>query len=322
MYRGEHLEFEFEYRDPWEHILTLVHDSSLASVSSWNSIQKFYCYRADSGEHVEERIIDEPNTADTWWEIDVSAGSHPSYILTDSVLQSSLPDNGPYPHCYLPLHFWLDKGLVTRRVKKYPMILRAAWLPRNIRNASGNGGGILLGYMPIVSHNTNVYYALSTYCNKIEDPAHPSDRGTAETLEFAHFKREVYQKVLGRIFASLKPHSQCGDTHHCNDNITRILYPGVLIGSQDGEEASYFCACRAATANYPCPKCLVHKSNLSNITMTFEPRTSESMQSVLERASQATSKTRKEKILQDHGLHDIKVRAISNVSSWNLMAWI
>ena len=31
------------------------------------------------------------------------------------------------------------------------MILRAAWLPRHIRNASGNGGGILLGYMPIVS---------------------------------------------------------------------------------------------------------------------------------------------------------------------------
>jgi hypothetical protein len=43
------------------------------------------------------------------------------------------------------------------------MILRAAWLPRNIRNASGNGGGILLGYMPIVSDSraliqkTNIY---------------------------------------------------------------------------------------------------------------------------------------------------------------------
>lgn len=30
------------------------------------------------------------------------------------------------------------------------MVIRAAWLPRNIRNASGNGGGLLLGYMPIV----------------------------------------------------------------------------------------------------------------------------------------------------------------------------
>lgn len=188
------------------------------------------------------------------------------------------------------------------------MILRAAWLPRSIRNASGNGGGILLGYMPIVSHDINAYYVLSTYCNQVEDPAHPSDWGTAETLEFAHFKREVYQKILGRIFASLQPRSQRGETHHCNDGISRILYPGVLIESQDGEEASYFCACRAATANFPCPKCLVHKSNLSNITKTFEPRTSASMQFVLELASQATSKSSKERILQDHGLHDIKVR--------------
>jgi hypothetical protein len=85
MYRGERLEFEFEHRDPWEYILTLIHDLSLESVSSWNSVQKFYCYRvgSDSEEHVEERVIDEPNTADAWWEIDVSSGSHFFYILTD-----------------------------------------------------------------------------------------------------------------------------------------------------------------------------------------------------------------------------------------------
>jgi len=126
-------------------------------------------------------------------------------------------------------------------------------------------------------------------------------------LEFAQFKREVYQKVLARIFRSLGPHSQLGETHLCNDDVTRILYPGVLIESQDGEEASYFCACRAATANHPCPKCLVHKSELHHIRETFEPRTSESMCSVLKLASQATSKTGKEKILQDYGLHDIEV---------------
>lgn len=223
------------------------------------------------------------------------------------MLQSSLPDNGPYPHCYLPLHFWLDKGLVTRRVKKYPMILRAAWLPRNIRNASGNGGGLLLGYMPIVSCSKALRSKKRLTSRKIEDPAHPSDRGSTETLEFAQFKREVYQKILGRIFASLGRRSRRGEAHLCNDEITRILYPGILIESQDGEEASYFCACRAATANYPCPKCLVHKSELHRITTFFEPRTSESMRSILDRASEATSKTAKEKILQDHGLHDIKV---------------
>jgi hypothetical protein len=144
--------------------------------------------------------------------------------------------------------------------------------------------------------------------NKIEDPADPSDRGASETTEFAQFKREIYQKVLGRIFASLRRRSRFGEPHLCNDDKIRILYPGILIESQDGEEASYFCACRAATAKHPCPKCLVPKSELHSITKSFQPRTSESMRRVLERASRATSKTAKEKILQDYGLHDIKVR--------------
>jgi hypothetical protein len=65
-------------------------------------------------------------------------------------LQNTLPAPDPDPHCLLPLHLWLDKGLVTKRVKKHPMVMRAAWLPGNIRNGSGNGGGVLIGYMPVV----------------------------------------------------------------------------------------------------------------------------------------------------------------------------
>lgn len=67
IYRGEPLEFEFQYHDPWEYILNLIQDKSLASVSCWNSVRKIYCCGLD-----EERIIDEPNTADAWWEVDVS----------------------------------------------------------------------------------------------------------------------------------------------------------------------------------------------------------------------------------------------------------
>lgn len=45
----------------------------------------------------------------------------------------------------------MDKGQVTKKVKKHPILLRAAFLPGEIRNASGNGGGVLIGYMPVVS---------------------------------------------------------------------------------------------------------------------------------------------------------------------------
>ena len=142
---------------------------------------------------------------------------------------------------------------------------------------------------------------------KIEDPEDPSNRTVSETVVFAKFKREVYQLILSRIFGPLGRRSRIGEAHVCNDKITRILHPGMLIESQDGEESAYFCACRAATANFPCPKCLVSKSQLHDITHSFEQRTTDSMCAVFERATCATSKTAKEQILQAFGLHDVKV---------------
>jgi hypothetical protein len=140
------------------------------------------------------------------------------------------------------------------------------------------------------------------------DPGDPDERNTKESLEFAHFKRVVYHKVVSRVFSSLRQRSHSGEAMECGDGVNRVLHPGILIESQDGEEANYFCACRASGhANYPCPKCLVHKSQLYDITGTFEPRTSQSMRAVIRRASQAETKTDKEKILQAFGLHNIQV---------------
>jgi hypothetical protein len=61
-----------------------------------------------------------------------------------------LPIPNPYPNCWLPLHVWLDKGLITKHVKMFPIVLRLLWLPSEIRNASGNGGGVFLGFMVMV----------------------------------------------------------------------------------------------------------------------------------------------------------------------------
>ena len=107
----------------------------------WNAVQKYYCLG-----NFEERVYDKPNTADTWWNDvsrPISANLCPHYLLS---LKSELPEGDIFLHSYLPLHFWLDKGLVTRRMKRYPMLLRPVWLPRQIRNGSGNGGGVLVGY--------------------------------------------------------------------------------------------------------------------------------------------------------------------------------
>ncbi|KAJ7662424.1 hypothetical protein B0H14DRAFT_2658885 [Mycena olivaceomarginata] len=171
-YRGKKYDISFEYRDPWDWITRLLEDETLGPHMMFNSVHKYYCEGTET-EAFCERVIDEPNTADTWDEYD-----------------SQLPEADPYPHCLLPLHFWLDEGLVTKRVSMHPMVLRPAFLPGNIRNAFGNGGGVLIGYM-----------------THVPDPRDPSDRKTRDTLEFAKFKMEVYQRVREDIFSSLKSRS-------------------------------------------------------------------------------------------------------------------
>jgi hypothetical protein len=74
----------------------------------WNSVKKYYC----CGDH-EEHIYDEPNTADTWWAVDMSSSGPWTHHLLIISLKSELPEKDKLLHCYLPLHFWLDKGLVT-----------------------------------------------------------------------------------------------------------------------------------------------------------------------------------------------------------------
>ena len=61
------------------------------------------------------------------------------------------------PHCFLPLHLWMDKGKVSSTVNMHPILLRPGFLPAGIRNGSGNGGGVLLGYMPKVSYNIYIF---------------------------------------------------------------------------------------------------------------------------------------------------------------------
>jgi Plavaka transposase len=145
------------------------------------------------------------------------------------------------------------------------------------------------------------------------DPSDPSSRSASEKEEFSRFKNEVYQKVLQKVFSSLRHRSHNGDAHICADGITRVLYPGILIESQDAEEAAYFCGCRAASANHPCPKCLISHSDLHDITGTFaDLRTPETMRDVISLASKAKTKGRREEILKDNGLHNVEVSQTQN----------
>ncbi|KAJ7874554.1 hypothetical protein B0H14DRAFT_3106742 [Mycena olivaceomarginata] len=58
--------------------------------------------------------------------------------------------------------------------------------------------------------------------------------------------------------------------------------------------------------HFPCPICLVHKSDLHKITGHFKLRTTQTMKAVVIRARRKGTKTAKEDILKSHGLHDVQ----------------
>lgn len=116
--------------------------------------------------------------------------------------------------------------------------------------------------------------------------------------------------MLGVIFRSVEEPSHQGDTLRCGDGMIRIGHPGILIESVDGEEAACFCSVFSANANHPCPKCLVHKSQLADVDKKFTSRTPELMRSVLAEANAAANETKRKEVLKEYGLHPIEVRSL------------
>ncbi|THU83784.1 hypothetical protein K435DRAFT_807241 [Dendrothele bispora CBS 962.96] len=265
-YRGKPYTFEFSFRDPWEWIVSLVTDPTLADSICWYPVRKYL----HNGAHV-QRLFDEPQTADLWWNA-----------------QDTIKKTSEYPHCFLLLLVWLDKGNVTRKVKLHPMIARASFLPSTIRNASGNGGGILLGYVPSVNQVTSFHDAMSE----------------AEKAEQRNFKQQVYHGVMQAVFGSLQRPAETGECIKCADQVVRVLFPGIPYAALDGEEAWAYACTRASHANFPCPRCLVPHHKLDSITETFPLRTTASMKSV-QKARAASTATEKSTILKSAGLHDV-----------------
>ncbi|THU84437.1 hypothetical protein K435DRAFT_870260 [Dendrothele bispora CBS 962.96] len=266
-YRGKSYTFEFCFRDPWEWVVSLVTYPTLAGSICWYPVCKYL----HSGTHV-QRLFDEPQTAEMWWNI-----------------QDTIKKTNQYPHCFLPLLVWLDKGNVTRKVKLHPMIAQASFLPNIIRNTSGNSSGVLLGYLPSVSQIVGFH-----------DPANE-----AEKAEQCIFKLEVYHGILEVVFESLQKPAKIGECINCADKITRVLFPGIPYAALDGEEAWAYACIRAANANFPCPRCLVPHHELDLITGAFPLRTTASMESVFWRARAAPTATEKSNILKSVGLHDV-----------------
>ncbi|KAF9235747.1 hypothetical protein BU15DRAFT_77676 [Melanogaster broomeanus] len=128
-YRKEERCFEVHFRPLWDWATGLLSDPHVGPHAVFDA-EQLYKYNG----HQFERFIDEPWTADAFWNA-----------------QSQLPPGGK------PLAFILysDKTKLSTfgTAKAYPVVARLANLPVNIRNGNGRGGGRIVGWLPIVKES-------------------------------------------------------------------------------------------------------------------------------------------------------------------------
>ncbi|KAJ7343739.1 hypothetical protein DFH08DRAFT_1008756 [Mycena albidolilacea] len=100
-FAGRKYEVEVEFRDPWQIIKRWICDDTLMDVSTWFSQEKYLCLNGVI--EFSNPLYDEPWAAETWRGVG-----------------DNLPDDPRYPSCFLGLHIWLDKGLVSTKNASHP----------------------------------------------------------------------------------------------------------------------------------------------------------------------------------------------------------
>lgn len=146
--------------------------------------------------------------------------------------------------------------------------------------------------------------------SKIKDPGDPDSRTQAQREAFADFKRDIEHKATGVMLHSLLMPSRSGMTQNCGDKKRRVGYPGIPIISIDGEEACAICLTKAANANYPCAKCLVHQSNLDKIDKQYPLRASADMRAVYMESLTKSTATAANDLRKEYGIQGTEVNTI------------
>ncbi|PBK62835.1 hypothetical protein ARMSODRAFT_990404 [Armillaria solidipes] len=203
-------------------------------------------------------------TGNTFWEI-----------------QSSLPPGGK-PLAYI---LYADKSCLSSfgTAKGYPVMARCGNLSDEIRNGKNFGGGCVVGWLPIVEEE--------------ED-----NRGKPSWI---NFKRVVWHEAFQKILGPITQYSCSGYAFKLpNSEKVIILYLFILILSADYEEHCMMTLTRGVRAHYPCPVCLVPLSNLSDLSINYPLRTTESMKEIYERAY-LLSAEKAEDLLKLHGLRKV-----------------
>ncbi|KAF8910223.1 hypothetical protein CPB84DRAFT_1938167 [Gymnopilus junonius] len=129
-YKDKDIIFPLSTRPIWNWIEELVDEPNVVPLFRWDA----ECHYHWDGSGWEQ-FIDEPWTADDWWN-----------------LQTKLPD-GASPVFLL---IYADKSWLSSfgTAKGYPVFARCANLPSDIRNGNGFAGGQLVGWLPVITEDS------------------------------------------------------------------------------------------------------------------------------------------------------------------------
>ncbi|KAL0058382.1 hypothetical protein AAF712_014944 [Marasmius tenuissimus] len=222
-----------------------------------------------------ERFIHEPWTADSWWRTQTRINERPPPTQGDESLLK--PNAKP-----LALILYADKDKLSTfgTAKGYPVIATIGNIPADIRNSGGIGGGRIVGWQPVIE----------------EESAHKNKPA------WANMKSIVWHQAFLKIIESLILMSQVGEIFKCGDGVTRLIYLIVLALSADYEEQCVMCLIRGIKSGYPCPKCMVARDEMSNLSKTWEARTAADTTEVLNEVIALEKQGEQEGLLKEHSL--------------------
>ncbi|KAH0826712.1 hypothetical protein J3R83DRAFT_5109 [Lanmaoa asiatica] len=264
-YKREERSYEVHTRPVWEWALDLLQNPLLAPHFKWDA-QRLY-KRSAAGEF--ERFYDEPWTGDNWWDI-----------------QTSLPHdlNNAVP---FGLILYADKSNLSSfgTVKGYPVVVRCANLPVEIRNSQQIGGGTVVGWLPIVEDD-------------------PEEEGK---LGYTNLKRVVWHEAFFKLLDEIILYSGTGYAYTSPyDKIMCWLFPVILILSADYEEQCMMSLIRGRGGKCPCPVCLVPKEHLHDLSQVFNLRSHDEGEGALQLHAQ-------NRVAGEERLKALGLRPVSNI---------
>ncbi|KAH9888565.1 hypothetical protein C8Q73DRAFT_776637 [Cubamyces lactineus] len=196
-------------------------------------------------------------------------------------VEDALPEDGS-PLMYA---LYADKTRLSSfgTQKGYPIIARITNLPSDIRNGEEYGGGQVVGFLPIV-----------------EDENEEGKKG------FTTYKRIIWHESFWILLETIAKYGKTGYRFTCGDDVTRILYPIVLILVADYEEQAMMSLNRGPKGLSPCPVCLVPQDK--QMVLGLQPehpyRDAEPIQALLDNAD--LTKRQLDEALKPMGLRPVE----------------